>query len=109
MSLYTELLRTALAERTDDTVPVAELVANLTTRRANRGFRSDSMGSLADALTYDVALVRLCARLGVGCDIVGEPWAESRLRAEERLFECLPALAEIETTDPQKIGAERYG
>jgi hypothetical protein len=107
--LYSELFRMALAEHNDDTVPLAEVVANLTTTRANLDAEINSMGRLADALAYDVALARMCRRLGVSYDVTGTSLAEVRQRAEGQLLECLPALAEIAATDPQKLGAEGYG
>ena len=82
--------------------PVGELVTDVlsnraaligsprSTARAQRG-PADRIG---DALAYDAALVRLCDRLKIRHEFVGEragPMA--RHQAEERLAERIPSIA----------------
>ena len=97
--MYSELLRSRLAGAAtegDDAPPVAELVAEMLTRRREiDAVGSEPESGLAAALDYDTALVRLCLLLGVEQRLTDDfPPADARRQAEVTLTSCLPALAD---------------
>jgi hypothetical protein len=94
LSVYSELLRLALADDTSPGRSVSELVTRAVTSRgaAHAGY-GPTATRIADALAYDVALVRLCERLGVPHGLTGEAAApDARRRAELLVLEQMPAL-----------------
>jgi hypothetical protein len=94
LSVYSELLRLALAGDKSTGSSVSELVARaVTSREATQDRYEAAATRIADALAYDVALVRLCERLGVEHELTGESAAlDARRKAELLVLEQMPAL-----------------
>ncbi len=95
MSVYSELLRLALAEDTPADQPVGDLVSRAVSLRPSREGNASSADRIADWLAYDVALVRLCERLGVEHGMLdGDAGPASRARAEHLVATQMPSLSE---------------
>jgi hypothetical protein len=93
MSMYVDLLKAVIGDGPDaDALPTGELVLEVVRRRGMARVANGSRGpglvptAVADQLGYDVALVQLCRRLGIGVDLGSFdcPSAERR-RLEEAL------------------------
>lgn len=99
VSVYSEMLRMALGEddRADRPVaamPLPELVGHLLACRSRLSAGGHAADRLARMLTYDVALVRLCDRVGVEHDLTGDlADPDGRRQVEERLAGKVPRLA----------------
>jgi hypothetical protein len=79
---------------------LGELVSEALSGRARLDVGADTRAGRAtadrigDALAYDAALVRLCQRLSIQHDLLGDsPPNEARLDAEARLADRLPSIA----------------
>jgi hypothetical protein len=96
VSVYSEMLRLALAAEEPEAYSVAELVSRAVTAQAHLHAGHDSATRLANSLAYDVALVRLCERLGVEHELAGESAGPiARRNAEMLLLEHMPSLADV--------------
>ena len=84
MSVYAEMLKMALEadEHKDGSVP--DLIDRALTCRVDLDCGGDAASRLARALAYDVALVRLCERVGVPHDMMGPMAGPSARRHVER-------------------------
>jgi hypothetical protein len=94
MTVYSELMRMAL--EMDDRPPgsIADMVRDALSSRKSLDEGSGSAARIGDALLYDVTLVRLCERLNIDHDLVGETAGpQARRRAEDVLADRLPSLA----------------
>jgi hypothetical protein len=96
MSVYSELLRRALAEDESADASLPELVSRLNRLRGSSDMRRDSASRLGDTLAYDVILVRLCDRLGIDHDLMGDHVGDgARRRAEQQLVAQMPSLGKV--------------
>jgi hypothetical protein len=112
VTIYSEMLRLALAREAahgDADPPVAELVAELLSRRtrvtrASLGLVTGKVADrVGDSVSYDVALVKLCTRLGIDHNLTGdEAGPDERQRTEERLIDRLPSLAGALNSGPDE-------
>jgi len=104
VSIYSELLRMALGDGRDGRdQPVGSLVAKALSCRARLegaatgealSPHANPADRVGDGLAYDVALVRLCDRLGVEHDLTGDgDGVSARDGAEARLADRLPSIA----------------
>ncbi|HET6809411.1 MAG TPA: hypothetical protein VFH50_00205 [Acidimicrobiales bacterium] len=107
LSIYSELLKLALAEQPlgEESAPsVSDLVRSVMVLRARLGAGAGpTVGAeaevpapqrLADQIAYDVALVRACERLGISHRLTGDgPVAPERERVERALADAWPAEA----------------
>jgi hypothetical protein len=94
MTVYSELMRTAL--EMDDRPPgsIAGMVRDALSSRKSLDQGTGSVARIGDALIYDVTLVRLCERLHIDHDLAGETaGAQARRRAEHVLADRIPLLA----------------
>jgi hypothetical protein len=91
--MYVELLKSVIGDGPDaDALPTGELVLEVVRRRSLARVAGSGKGpglvptAVADQLGYDMALVQLCRRLGIGVDLgsFDRPIAERR-RLEEAL------------------------
>lgn len=74
--------------------PVGDLVSQAITLRPPGAGSGPYTERLADWLAYDVALVRLCERLGVSHGMLdGDAGPATRARAEALLVERMPSLS----------------
>ncbi len=114
MSIYSEMLKLVLAGDDDDLDrSVGALVSDALSSRSHlMGVRKGEPAArsgraadrVADTLTYDAALVRLCNRLGLQQDLTGGGDTHTaRVGAEARLAERLPTLAAA-LGGPEKAG-----
>lgn len=95
MSVYSELLRMALAHEPPADQPVGDLVSRALSLRPSREGAATSADLIAEWLAYDVALVRLCEHLGVDHGMLdGEAGPASRTRAETLLAARMPSLTD---------------
>ena len=109
MTVYTELLRQRLADEPDlPDRPLDTLMADLLVRRTRlgrqarssgprrrhaTGTRPDPAGSVAAAIGYDAALVRLCQRQAVPQQLLDRfPPPDAREAAEHALAERFRAV-----------------
>lgn len=80
----------ALAQESPPAEPVDDLVSRVISLRPATD-RGPSMDSVADWLSYDVALVRLCERLEVDHGMLdSDAGPASRARAESLVAERIP-------------------
>jgi hypothetical protein len=90
------MLRLALVADEPGPSSVADLVSRAVTAQARLQAGHDSATRLANSLAYDVALVRLCDRLGVEHQLAGESAGPiARKEAELLLLEQMPSLAHV--------------
>jgi hypothetical protein len=110
VTIYSEMLRLALADGSGTQRPIPELVAELLSRRLQVAPARTAAGGppapvadrLGDLIAYDVALVQLCARLSIEHELAGEQVGpDERRRAEQMLAERLPSLASALTSMPR--------
>lgn len=101
MSIYSELLKLALAEAPPCGDDSSELAAQVLACR-RRLQDDDAAGSgllraperLGDLVAYDVALIRACRHVGLPHALTdGGPTAEERARVEAALAQVWPVLA----------------
>lgn len=108
VTVYSELMKLALASDERPPVSVATMVQDALVHRFVRGVGQGSAERVGDALTYDVTLVHLCERLGIEHDLAGETAGpEARRRAEDAIAARLPSLAAELVRDAGISGAER--
>src|ERR1700761_346416 len=79
--MYSDLLRAAMRELADDTLPVALVHGaphcqpsddrRCTAGRRAGGGGEDTYGAIAREIEYDVTLIRLCRSRGISCDPAG--------------------------------------
>ncbi len=84
MSVYAEMLKIALDADEHKDSPLPDLISQALSCRVDLDCGGDAAGRLARALAYDVALVRLCERLGVPHDMTGPMAGPSARRHVER-------------------------
>ena len=101
MSIYSELLKMALAEASPGDEDPADLLAEVVACR-ERVQDDDTGGTasvgaperLGNRVAYDVALIRACRFLGIPHALTdGGPTAEERARVEASLARVWPTLA----------------
>jgi hypothetical protein len=93
--MYSQLLRTAIEDRdgsTSEATP-GEFLAELLQRRGNMAALPNPgpgrvPAAVADQLHYDIALVELCRRLGIECDVRTFDQPDSERRRLERALEA---------------------
>lgn len=91
MSVYSELLKMAVAEDGTSPEPVGELVSRALSIRPTDPIGTPSADRIADWLAYDVILVRLCERLEVDHRMLDpDAGPSSRTRAECLVAQQLP-------------------
>ncbi len=96
MSVYSELLRLALASDEPMERTLSDLVSQALVLRAAASTGGNSAARLGDALAYDMALVHLCDRLGIKHDLTGElAGPGARRRAERLVSERIPSLESV--------------
>jgi hypothetical protein len=96
LSVYSELLRLALAGDDASDISLSDLVSRAVALRATATGSGNSASRIGDALAYDVALVHLCDRLGISHDLAGEfAGPEARGRAEQLVLERIPSLEAV--------------
>jgi hypothetical protein len=98
VSVYSELLRVAV--ESNDPLPgqtIGECVSAAIAYRARLAGGATGRRAadrIGDELAYDVALVRLCQRLAIPHDFLGDgPPDDTRRDAESRLAARLPSIA----------------
>ena len=84
VSVYAEMLKMALEADEHRDSPVPDLIAEALSCRVDLDCGGDAASRLARALAYDVALVRLCERLGLPHDMMGPMAGPSARRHAER-------------------------
>ena len=93
MTVYAELLKLALVEDEASNQSVEALVSDAVALKEGLNAPADAQTRLAASLAYDVALARLCERLGVTHELTGEAaGAVARRRTERALASVLPTL-----------------
>jgi hypothetical protein len=110
VSVYEDLLRAALAD--PSSLTVADLVADLGAKRKRLGTGYNAVTRLADALAYDVALVRLCERLNVGVELPADAGSGTRRRLEALLLDRFPTICGVlddEHTNDERTGEDSHG
>jgi hypothetical protein len=94
LTVYSELMKMALEGDDRRSDSVADMVRDALSYRAALGDGEGSAARLADELTYDVTLARLCERLQIDHDLAGESGGpDARRRAEDMIAARLPLLA----------------
>ncbi len=95
MSVYSEMLRIALVQDDSADWTVERLSARLVHLHNARDHRGEPVARLGDTLAYDVTVVRLCERLGISHQMLGDSASEgARLRAERLLVAEIPSLGD---------------
>jgi hypothetical protein len=102
MSVYSELVRIALAADYDESGSraLADLVARAVSLRVALLDTGDPSARIASAVAYDVALARVCDRAGVRHDLTGDrAGPDARHQAELHLLEHMPSLGTVLAVD----------
>jgi hypothetical protein len=100
MSVYSELIRMALADDEHEVPPLPDLVARAVALRFDLIGAGDPAARIAASVAYDVALTRVCERVRVRHDLTGElAGPEARHKAELHLLELMPSLGGVLSLD----------
>jgi hypothetical protein len=100
MSVYSELVRMALADDESDALSLADLLARAVSLRSALLGVGDPAARIASAVAYDVALTRVCERVKVPHDLTSErAGPEARYKAESQLLDHMPSLGGVLTLD----------
>ncbi|MDA8045958.1 MAG: hypothetical protein M0Z30_12085 [Actinomycetota bacterium] len=93
MSVYSELLELAMAVDDTGEETLEDLVAAALSHRQTLNRTASSAIRIGDEIAYDMALIRLCRKLGLETGLTGgEPGPMARRRSEGMLAERLPAV-----------------
>lgn len=99
MSVYSELLKMAVAQNGTGESSVGELVSQALSARPTSTDGAPTADRVADWLAYDMILVHLCDRLGIEHRMLDpDSGPASRTRAEDLVAEKVPFFSKALNT-----------